>query len=74
MIVANHEHDDEVATSHYRTAGHALILLGVINCAVAGYSLISGLDSPFIGFDMMLLFGLSFVAVGVWMKTYNVSQ
>tara|TARA_B100001093_G_C26261640_1_gene773015 strand:- start:273 stop:503 length:231 start_codon:yes stop_codon:yes gene_type:complete len=70
----NQDHEDEMATSHYRTAGHSLILLGSINCAVAAYSLVSGSKQAFIGFDMMLLFGVSFVAIGIWMRTYAIQD
>ena len=72
--MANSDHDDELATSHYRTAGYSLILLGLINCGVAAYSLVSGSKEAFIGFDMMLLFGVSFVAIGIWMRTYSIQD
>ena len=72
MIMDSPDNEEEVATSHYRTAGHSLILLGLINVGVAAFSLFSGSKEAFIGFDMMLLFGVSFVAIGVWMKTYDV--
>ena len=74
MIVADLDREDELATSHYRTAGHSLTLLGLINCGVAAYSLFSGSTEAFIGFDMMLLFGVSFIAIGVWMQTYSIKD
>lgn len=74
MTVADLNRDEELATSHYRTAGHSLILLGAINCGVAAYSLLTGSSEAFIGFDMMLLFGVSFVAIGIWMRTYSIAD
>ena len=63
--------EDDSANGHYRTAGLGLMLLGAVNCVVAAASLFFGADSFFIGFDMMFLFGASFLAVGIWMKTQN---
>ena len=59
------------SVGHYRTAGTSLILLGVINAAVAGTSMVTAPQNAFIGFDMMLTFGVAFIAVGVWMRTYS---
>ena len=53
------------SSGHYRTAGTSLILLGVINAAVAGASILTNSENAFIGFDMMLTFGFAFVAVGI---------
>ena len=65
---------DDTANGHYRTAGLGLIILGAINCVVAATSLYFGADNIFIGFDMMLLFGASFLGVGIWMRNQNVDD
>lgn len=58
----------EQAAAHYRTAGNGLLLLGAIN-AIAGVCAIAmGSENAFIAYDMMVVFGLSFVAVGMYMR------
>ena len=61
----------EQASAHYRTAGNGLLLLGAINMGVAGVALLSNSSNAFIAYDMMALFGLSFMAVGYWMRTQS---
>ena len=71
MTVDDTHATDKEAKGHYRTAGTSLVLLGVINTAVAGTSLISDTADAYIGYDMMLTFGFAFIAVGIWMRTYS---
>jgi hypothetical protein len=56
---------------HYRTSGAGLILVGVVNVAVASYSLIMGSKGSFIDYEMMLTFGVSFIAIGGWMRSFS---
>ena len=62
------------AEGHYRTAGKNLILLGVLNGAVALGYLFANAGEAFIAFDMMLLFSVAFIAVGTWMRTYRIES
>ena len=62
------------ASSHYKAAGTGLILLGAINAGVAAACLLAGRGDAFIDYDMMLMFGISFVATGVWMRTYDTEE
>ena len=63
--------DIEGASGHYRTAGTSLILLGAINSVVAGITLLTSSNDAFIGHDMMLTFGVAFMAVGYWMRSLS---
>ena len=54
---------------HYHTAGICFILIGLLNMAVAVYALVKGADNSFINYDSMLLFSLSFLALGGWMRS-----
>ena len=58
----------EQAAGHYRTAGNGLLLLGTINCAVGLAALTFGAENSYIAYDMMAVFGLSFVGVGIYMR------
>ena len=60
------------AEGHYKTAGKNLILLGVLNGLVALGYLLANAGELFIAFDMMLLFSIGFIAVGAWMKSYEI--
>jgi len=60
------------AEGHYKTAGKNLILLGILNGLVALGYLIANEGEAFIAFDMMLLFSIGFIAVGAWMRTYEI--
>ena len=71
MMTEPQANELEQASAHYRTAGNGLLLLGSINCAVAAYALLVGSSNAFIAYDMMGLFGLSFIAVGYWMRTQS---
>ncbi|MEE2788717.1 MAG: hypothetical protein VX589_15385 [Myxococcota bacterium] len=66
--------DREGAAGHYRTAGTSLILLGVINSLVAAFTLLFSSEDSFIGHDMMLTFGIAFMAVGYWMRSESVDE
>ena len=55
--------------AHYHTAGSGFILIGALNMAVALYALVQGADNSFINYDSMLLFSLSFLALGGWMRS-----
>ena len=70
-MVAEPMENGDSASSHYKTAGAGLILLGAINSGVAAACLLAGRGDAFIDYDMMLMFGISFVATGVWMRTYD---
>ena len=55
--------------SHYHSTGFCFILIGVLNMGVALYALFQGADNSFINYDSMLLFSLSFLALGGWMRS-----
>ena len=74
MQDTKHETEAEEAQSHYRTAGRNLILLGVINACVAAGYIWANAGEAFIAFDMMALFSVAFIAVGVWMRSYTVTE
>ena len=59
----------EPEMGHYHTGGACLIFVDVINSAVAIYSLIQGHTQSFINYESMLLFALSFITLGTWMRT-----
>ena len=61
--------ESESANDHYRTGGLSLILVGVIKAAIALYSIFQGHTQNFINYESMLLFALSFIALGTWMRT-----
>lgn len=58
----------ETAGAHYRTSGNGLLLLGAINSTVGLYGLTAGSINTFIAYDMMVIFGLTFMGTGVWMR------
>lgn len=76
MLMETPYNEDERRESegHYKTAGKNLILLGILNGLVALGYLISNQGEAFIGFDMMLLFSLGFIAVGAWMRAYQIEK
>ena len=74
MIEEHMANDIEGASGHYRTAGTSLILLGAINSVVAAVTLLSSSTDSFIGHDMMLTFGVAFMAVGYWMRSSSADQ
>ena len=53
---------------HYKTAGSGLLLIGLVNAAVATYSIAGGSDNVFINYETMLTFAIVFIGVGVWMR------
>ena len=55
------------AKPHYKVAGQALIGLGLINVLVALYFMMQSNPLGFIDSEMMITFGLMFVATGYWM-------
>lgn len=57
------------SVEHYRTSGAGLALIGLVNTSVAAYSLIMGAQGSFIDYEMMLTFGVSFIAIGGWMRS-----
>lgn len=61
----------EQAGAHYRTAGNGLLLLGTINCLVGLYAVVTGSENAYIAYDMMIVFGLSFIGVGVYMRNQS---
>ena len=72
----NHPQSEELeqASAHYRTAGNGLLLLGAIN-GVAGLCAIAmGSENAYIAYDMMVVFGLSFIAVGMYMRSQSNSD
>ena len=64
----------EQAGAHYRTAGNGLLLLGAINCGVGLYAIVTGSENAFITFDMMAVFGLSFIGVGFYMRAQSKAE
>ena len=73
-MVAQPMENNDSASSHYKTAGSGLILLGAINSGVAAACLLAGRGDAFIDYDMMLMFAISFVATGIWMRTYDTQE
>ena len=64
-----HLNQKDQSYEHYKTAGSGLFLVGFVNVAVATYSLIMGSKGSFIDYEMMLTFGVSFIAIGGWMRS-----
>ena len=64
----------EQAAAHYRTAGNGLLLLGAINGVVGLCAIAMGSENAFIAYDMMVVFGLSFIVVGMYMRTHSDSD
>jgi hypothetical protein len=62
-------HPAEPDYGHYHTAGIGLIIIGLINSAVALYSIIQGSQNVFIDYEMMLTFAVSFTMIGAWMRS-----
>jgi len=60
---------DESDIGHYKTSGLGLILVGAANGIVALYSMVQGSENSFIEYEMMLSFGVSFIAIGAWMRS-----
>jgi hypothetical protein len=56
-------------SGHYHTAGNGLMIVGFVNAAIATYSLSQQYENIFIDYQTMLLFSLSFIATGLWMKS-----
>lgn len=56
-------------SGHYHTAGNGLMIVGLVNAAIATYSLSQQYDNIFIDYQSMLLFSLGFIATGLWMKS-----
>ena len=56
---------------HYKTAGSGLLLIGLVNAAVAAYSIVGGSSNAFINYETMFTFAVVFIGVGVWMRTQD---
>jgi len=61
--------DVENDYAHYHTAGVGLIIVGLINAAVALYSIVQGSQNTFIDYEMMLTFAVGFTMIGAWMRS-----
>lgn len=57
---------------HYKTSGLGLLLVGLINGAVAVYSILNSSDNVFINYETMLTFSIVFIGIGAWMRTQEV--
>lgn len=60
---------DNEFQGHYKTAGFGLILVGLVNATIASYSLLQNLENAFIDYKTMLIFAVSFIVTGLWMRT-----
>ena len=56
-------------SGHYHTTGTGLMIVGIVNAAIATYSLSQQYENVFIDYQGMLLFSLGFIATGLWMKS-----
>jgi len=61
--------ESEPYVDHYHTAGNALIIVGLINLVIAGYALLAGSENSFISYDNMLMFAVTFILLGGWMRS-----
>ena len=61
--------ETDTVMGHHHSGGLSLIFVGVINALIALYSIFQGNTQSFINYESMLLFALSFIALGTWMRT-----